>query len=1163
MNGTSDGENGPGKDKCANHTSPRLGVRKQVAKPEKLILSPQPPRVMSVKERKRLLQSRRKQHSQQHGTADPLQVPKVSGKRRRSGAPMPELNDTVGSFLTSTSSARVLSQTQVQQSQSHSSQSTQYFSGNSQSQTSGSLFANLGASRSACSNEESKKESGSFVPAVAASESGVRRKLGSFVATNAEVNNMVATKAAFNSEINDAVFKSPKPNSSMEIQKTPSSLFGEIMKRTQWEVSKDDVVESSMACALPMNAGSDRKYENIISAIDLEGHQSFSALHPPPVFRRSSLDGTGSTDRNDNGSKFAENGNKDIQIPAAKQFRLSSLMPSLAPRRTNIFKQWSKSSTSTKAVEPERNSAALFAGSPPRKPRPQSYTSPLKWKFQKTDYGTPVRLKQGHSVVWDSNATPTRKGPLFRRSPKTPDADKYKNHKTPPRSKHVNWDPKTPDTHKKLSMTPNSGKRYYNSPGGFALQRVLDGCMSPHLLYNQVVDGDEKKSEELLDDKDGSRSSIASLTRDVDDWKECWLRLPSFVGKELIGITEENTDDVSMLVRGEVGFVDWSIKCNARIECNPGSCIPGKSLGKGEPSNLSFSTVSSQSKIEEMAFSIFMDPDKTVQSFNARNAIEMQNLVLAQWKAALMYWQYPSAHPLPPSLFTRQTKGPIVPGTSLTRSNSIEPFSGSKSQLSSREGLKRQQSLPVKIDVNKISSESVFGNQPPEIMATSVVGKEARLRQSHARRSIGALGGLGESYHDSKQTSTTKIMLKERKDGWQECFRGLFEKWLSQIYEFNSNTSEIASGIEPSSPSRCCFYTLSPGRTVLFRPAISTMHDARPSLEPLIVISSSTKTMRASIRSMDIELKILNPNDHEFGNQYHEATEVVVDDWMRSDEINNNVATEQVDQELEALRRATARGESVGAEVSISMLQKRKPKGSKSKSSFSFPPLIIQGHDDCMAFYELYLNTCGSLIPNTNDTDTSDVPLLLSRFLGPSKNMALRCLGTSVIKGSQQQGSKASQQDQLSSVDLSGPILPCAVKDITCALAAYFSLHKKLFYSSPGLPLNNQNDERSAVDENILGSHYFMMHLVDHSGKEAKIDTKRNLGSTEATLGSSGSFCFNGIVDQIHPSYEIDTLVEESRNGDVTSMAVWDVNRPYSIAYKSGKVDEALLEGCS
>jgi len=1197
MNGANTKGNDPSRnDEVVNQTSPKKGMKNQALKPQKPMLSPQPPRVMSAKERKRLMQSRRTQNSQQsvagndNGNPPRSQLQQVTRKRRRSTTPIPELND---SFFAS--SSRMLAQSQ--QSHSSQSQSTRYYSGNSQSQTSGSLFANLGgASQSTATsnnyNAEVGGEQSAPAPAPGATSKlrlSERQRFGSNSNGEhiVEESNIARSRSAlFEMNDNETNFKSPNPNLSGGNQKTPSSLFGEIMKRTHWELNKDEVVESSNAPP-NLNGG---EMNDFASALDLEGKKPLSALHPPPVLRTMSSLEEGYDNQHErahahgDGKRFAEH-TKSIQMPSSTHFSLTSLMPSLAlaPRRKNIFKQWSKSSTHAKTVEatkgiPERDPAPLFAGSPPRKARTQSHTSPsvpffagspsrkartqshtspsaatlsVNRKSQASDYGTPIRSKQDHHVAWDHTATPTHRGALFRRSPKTPDESKYRNHKTPPRSKrHVNWDPRTPDAQKKLSMTPNGINRYYTSPGGFALQRVLDGCMSPHLLYNQHLDFDEKKIEEPLEDQDGSRSSVASLTGGVDDWKECWLRVPSFVGTDT---------DFSPLVRGEVGFVDWSIKCNVRIECNPSDCIPGKPLNcpsggtRSVPSSFSFAAVSDHNKIEEMAMDIFTNPDKGVQDFKTRNAKEKQDLVLAQWKAALMYWQYPSAHPLPCSFFPKPSKGV----RSLTRSSSIDPFRGSNSKLSSGGGLKRQQSLPVKSDAKSQSAGSTIKNRSTGTLANSVIGKEARLRQSITRCSVGSLGGLGESKHDSKHVSTTNAMLQQRRDEWQECFRGLFFKWNSQIHELNAMSAEDAAPVDSSISSRSCFYSISTGRTVLFRPALSSNNKNGPLFEPLIVISSSTKTMRSFMGSMGIRLQILSPNNHASGNQYDDVTDMVVDQWLESDEIEDDLATNQVHQELEALRRATAH-ESVGAEVSISMFQKRKPKASGSKSPSIFPPLIIRGHDDCMSFYELFLNSYGSLMRNTTETVMTDVPLLVSRSLGPTKNMSLRHLASSVVQGRQQEGSTSIQQHQLSSVDLHGPIFPCSVRDITCASAAYFSLHKKLLHPSQNLALKNNGDD--TVDENILGSHYFMMQLRDHSGKETSTETKKSLGSSAVTMGSAGSFCFNGLVNHSNQSNEMGTIVEESRNGEVTSMAVWDVNRPLSIAYKSSKIDESLFQ---
>ena len=1187
-----------------NENKNEVSEKKSEKKP---MNSPQPPRVMSIRQR-RLMMSCRKQGSNSQSVRSQQHESQLKGRKRpRASTPIPELNDLAPtensrlSYRQSSSSASAgSSRLNSAQSQSYSSQSTRYISGSSQSQTSRSLFANLGALQS-----QSQWTRNRILPqAKITNAEDVSEDVSNNISGRQKDPNISKLQTErplpmFESDLNLTAFKSPKPNLSGGIgtQKTPSSLFGEIMKRAPLEIGKEEFVESS-------NAANNNLIGDFAVALNSErkdagtsASASRNFLHPPPVLRPS----ISSLDQDQHQRKLKHSGGPNIHLPSTSSSKhfITSLMPSLslAPRKRNIFKQFSKSSTNTKPVEAATAAAAAQAtmrerereretglapmfgtASPQRRARLSSHASPSKpaiSKLRPSDYGTPVRSKHGHSVAWDPSATPTRTprgtsagagGALFRRSPKTPDVEKYKHSKTPPRSKrHVNWDPRTPDTQRKLTMTPNGMNRYYNSPGGFALQRVLDGCLSPHLSMHQHFDEKKDEVELEMNDKEGSKSSITSLSGDVDDWKECWLRIPSFVESTIHG-NDAEVSDFSSLARGAVGVVDWSMKSNVKIECNPVNCIPGAPFQCSNSSSIfSFANIPDQNKIEEMALEIFMNPNKRAQAFPVQNQKEEEEVVSAQWRAALMYWQYPAAHPMPPSLFLKPSTNSTITNTntrrtSLTRSNTIEPFLTSNSKLSSTAGaLKRQTSLPLN-NINNASESmgSMMRNAPMESLADSVLAKNAPLRQSTLRPSLGSLGGLGECRHDSEYVSNTAIMVRQRRAEWQECFRCVYFKWNSKIQEL-INTNEIGAPIDASTWSRTCFYAISPGLTTLFRPSYVPNGNSGLSFEPMIILSSSTEIMRNSIRSMGITLRILNPDDNS-GGGYIEVTERFVEEWSKSERMEDDAATTQAHEELEALRRATAHGESVGAEVSISIFKNRKFKSSPSKSPASFPPLIIQGHDECMSFYELFLNTFGFVQNKLSQAATADVPLLIARSLGPIKNMSLRHLSAAVVHGQREEPKINQQQHQLSSIELHGPIFPCAVRDIACASASYFSLHRKQSskLKNADNKIDGNYDCNGDVDENILGSHYFMMQLQHHSGNENNNQINKPAKAIAGNMGSAGSFCFNGLVvndknksNEMDMDMDMEGMSNENGDGEVTNMIVWDINRPFSIAYKS------------
>ena len=1060
---------------------------------------------------------------------------------------------------------------------------------------------------------------------------------------------------------NDPTFKSPTANHQHSLYskpKTPSSLFGEIMKRTDNQlesfadndaysnnqihnnqstaatdididideilystnhngrfggnIHRDDgnvIVEdsnlpndrTSNATASSSSSSFGKPYD-FASTLVLErnpprkSQSRETRIQPPPIVR--TIPSTNAQHEHD----ILYNSNT---VPPA------SNVPSLAPRRKNIFKQYSKSSKAldpppkpkhpTILSSPSKQINATNNGSPKQRmtnfqtqSTPTRYSSPSKLK--PSSYGTPKRsiLNQKGHVMWDPT-TPTHNSDsrtsIFHRASLNSNSN-VTNHKTPPRSKpstSVNWDPKTPDTAHRSghAMTPN---KYYNSPGGFALQRMLDGCMSPQLQISHWKE--EKKIDEgnghgrgndlfhprsdpapqWEEQRDGgSRSSLGSVgLRDMEGWDECWLRIPSIMGKHLEADSGTAGLGVSGFLRGEVGSVDWSIKSEVKIECFPQTCVPGDPLSNLRQGglDLAFGEVVDHDKVERLAMDLFLNPDKDVPSFTVHGGQvkEQEELVLAQWKAAQMYWQHPAMHPLPPSVIpnVRRSKS-MGKRSSFVRSSSIESFRGNTSSnlpsMAAGNGgvLHRQASLPsfsMQADSasSKLSSSTLgkamqVDNTIP--LVDSVRGAEAPLRQAKTRSGIGTLGGLGHTNLDEKYVSTVPVMLQQRNDEWQECFRSLFFTWIRRVEELGQESDET---MDSSSLSRCSFYSIAPDRTVLFRPSFDNGDDKETSCLPLIVISSSTKPMRCALRSMGIKIKMKTVPDST--NEKNQAFEVLSEDfverWLETKENKEDSDTSQVHQELEALRRATTL-ESVGAEVSISMLNRSKSKDKGKKSTQIFSPLIIEGFDNCMAFYEIFLNSIGNLGCFEGDNSATDVPLLICRSLGPGRYMTLRQLSSSTSRAQQDAPNDDKEQHQLSSIVLNGPVMPCSFRDLLCASATHFSLHKHRSCSPKNMRTTDDND--AIVDENILGSHYFMMQLINQGNKQSE---SKNIDVNSRKLGSSGSMWFNGLTEchVLGGTNDAGMPANENKQGETCTMAVWDVNRPFSIAYRSSRPEE-------
>jgi proteasome lid subunit RPN8/RPN11 len=771
--------------------------------------------------------------------------------------------------------------------------------------------------------------------------------------------------------------------------------------------------------------------------------------------------------------------------------------------------------------------------------------------------------------------------------------------------------------------------------------------MMDAVLYN----GDENDDDgQCLDTNASSRGSDAvSLAPDLDDWKECFLKMPYFVAtsgnnsstsrssggsyssddeKHAFEMGNEQQQqqqcgNYSKLLRGEVGVWDWSLKCHVKFDCFPSNCIPGTSLGtcrRGKNCNHCLMELDFD-HIEQMAMDMFMNPtmekvqlQSTVVEGNSKyndnvndvfssssttsssildRTKQEEELVLAQWKAALMYWQHPAIHSL---LVPNVTKSNVPLNSFMLLSNSFmdsAPIRSSSngSVFGSNSGgggslwndhyfTRVNFSTNGQTNASSSVSSSILMHDNVSIPATAMnassflkgttdsmfslrrasVNKFSGGFTSYLGNGSNSLGGGGGSVMEDMNrhiSPTTHASWLQRKYEWQECFRSLFIRWMRRIKELKppewngNNYSQDAS-----LSSRCCFFSISSDRTVLFRP-FRDISNKTGCFHPMIVVSSSTKQVRSCLRAMGVTIKImLSKSCDEEEIQYKDLTEEFIHEWIESKKNKNEEVDEDMKsarEELKALRDATAQGQTVGADISISMFKRTSKRDILSKDNASFPPLLIIGHDDCMAFFELFTNTVGTLDVTTEDDTFKDVPLLITRFQGLNQYMTLRRLDSSIVRfPDDKQSEESTAVNQLSFVELHGPILPCAFQDLISASASHFSLHKKhLGETNQGCSVKRSN---FTVDENILGSHYFMMHLINHG--EPDIQDSDLVRGSSASLGSSGSFNFNGIGETCDDNQSAEDSNAGHERGKTTSTVVWDTNRPFSIAYKTSSTKQ-------
>ena len=726
-------------------------------------------------------------------------------------------------------------------------------------------------------------------------------------------------------------YLSPHPTITAKKIATPSSLFGEIMKRTQAEIVTD------------LNTSEEHHRSDNIRDMPVLGdasstHCTFSASKP-------------STNHDHIGE---------------------GLISSNLPKRRNLFKQYSKRSgtdTSFFSSPKKRRSTSQASNQPLQHDvtDTHNFSSPQKTirsdheNSSRKNYSSPCKLKTG--VVWDPCTPISNKKSSLRRSPSnTP--ENQSDHKTPPRKRNINWDPRTPDVPKASFSTPN---RYVNSPGGFALMNMINSCMSPQVFNH-------KRFSATNDEEQNSRSSTGSMSAVLDNWNETWMKVPRYLNSN---IEMRSLDDVAL--PGEVGLIDWSIKDMVRIEYCPSSCIPGKPFQMpNKRQELSFRALRSQMRVDELAFQLFFNPNKTSAVFDdSTTTFSKEEIFCASWKAACMYWQYPASYPLQNSIV--HSSNTSSNSGNLRRTHSLEFSRSSNSNLGNIEFSKKLNGKSHHTSTGSFTHSHYSSHYTPmnlnkkKLFCDYVKGSKAPLRQIVEK---------------VDQISDASVFSAKRQNEWQECFKAISSRWMAHIQEANEDAALLDL-------TREYFYALLPNETFLFR-VIRETRAGKVTHVPMIVLSSTTKETRFFLKKMGITIKLWHSNGDSFG-EYKTVEENFVTNSSEDDttDYQSDDNAMKLREELEDLRKAAH--ESVGAEVSILTSKAFRDSGEKNTTK-KVQTFVILDHDDCSAFCEIFLNMHG--LPHfCQDSDQNshqiDVPLLLCRYLGPNPYMKLSHLSSS------------------------------------------------------------------------------------------------------------------------------------------------------------------------
>jgi len=752
----------------------------------------------------------------------------------------------------------------------------------------------------------------------------------------------------------------------------------------------------------------------------------------------------------------------------------------------------------------------------------------------------------------------------------------------------------------KKSLTKNNTKSTkkspMHSPGGYEILQALDNAN----LYNDQQDNEGEEdgtttARQHTKDTEGkdefhdanvyfTKSTATSSTisrRGYDNMdirekkRETKEDLSSlFLDSSIVEATRHGIDDFNTLKKGcsnindvpnSVGMIDWSIKRRLRLDCIPGNCLPGGlkgGLNEGKVRQLAMQQLSSGGDTDSV---------NGRSSYSHSMRATEEEMAASKWLASTMYYQHPAVHPLPSSMLVDSSSSSC---STLGKMGDGGKGKEGKGDLSSY--ILQPQSVHNKVRLSGVGSMGGLGlsNLP------STNDKDKSILGTNQQR---------RERNDKSSVSTVSSLLYQRRRDWQECFRSLFQLWKSKLKDIDTSTTTPTSS-QQDVISRNSFYIISSNQIVLFRCGYMKQHsgDLSPQLVPMVIFSSTTPYLRSKLKSMGVELRLFTSKRGDTTSSTATEEEGSYEVFSESLLQTNDDATPtqedsaEVHAELNAIKHADDEKGKVTVEVKKRKVRPRynDPNNSISGSKgSSLPPLFVYGIDDCNVVYELFMNTYGlSSVDNqsagmSKSTTTnasppvSDVPLLLCRSLGSNcLHTTLRTLSVSSRRDTgfmnqvyhqdqhQLHNSSATASNAKATLELRGPILPCALRDLTCAAINLMLLDKK----SRQLGKHQDSDYFLQTNKNdnteTSSSHQFAMFLQVHEGESSTSMSKM-------TTGSSSSVNFNGSNISLMPRQEEgeeDDMVDhnddtsswyECRQGDCINVLVWDVSRTSVVSF--------------
>ena len=588
------------------------------------------------------------------------------------------------------------------------------------------------------------------------------------------------------------------------------------------------------------------------------------------------------------------------------------------------------------------------------------------------------------------------------------------------------------------------------------------------------------------------------------------------------GSTEASSDALAPKAALTVGVLDWSLKRRLRLECFPRRALPLSSSSSGHEA------------VDRLAARIFLHPGGGFDEMGNNDSIDYvrsaagmpvedtTTIAAAQWKAAQMYWRHPAIYPLPPQLLVGSSKG----GRIIHQAAGGGSFSNIGSS-STRNNNPAKKAL-------RFASSSTRTSTEDEAVAIREAADKIQQRQA---ASLSAMGFGSAAVAEFGEAGSTLLALmddpseivRRRQLEWTEAFRSMYYTWLERIDGLRMVDHELLS---VDAVARTYFYLVSQSQTILFRCQVQHHRkdddvedeDDAYTVEPVIVLSSTTSGLRSELRHMGVSIFVLDDEsierpgqDQDEEGQDERAIDNLFDESVfdfKADSSERSKVEEdearKVREELEALRRAGAQGNAAGAEISVSIGKKKESMSQEVRGKDRdqiFRPLYVKGDEDCMAVFELLLNTRGCFFGGEDDDDgaKSDVPLLLHRSLGPTKNASIGTLSETMrldenynelkmLRDREVKISDAPADDEtLAKLQINGPILPCAFRDLISA-----SICHLLLDLDETEEVEMREEEDSIANDDTAGSHF----LVWHPARQEGFGADNSLTVTKSTKSS-------------------------------------------------------------